>query len=101
MRCRLGKRGAGVTLPERFLGRVLGVVGEQQCQVPALDQHSRTLHHGFPRQGVVGMSLDEALQLGAGLFEQVAAVHKIASLGRLVDLGAAFLIVENVLQIGR
>ncbi len=47
------------------------------------------------------MSLDEALQLGAGLFEQVAAVHQIASLGRLVDLGAAFLVIENVLQIGR
>ncbi len=50
-RARLGKRGAGLTLPERFLGRVLGVVGEQQCQVPALDQHPRHPAPWLPAPG--------------------------------------------------
>ena len=97
----LGERGAGLGELGVLLGLVLDVVGQEHRQVPALDQQPGHLHQGLAGQRVVGLGLDEAFELVAGLFEQLPAADQVAGLRRLVDQGTALLVVEHDLEVGR
>ena len=55
----------------------------------ALDQHPGDLHQGLAGQRMIGLGLDEALELGPGLLEQLAPADQVAALRRLVDQRSA------------
>ena len=84
---------------EAFCASSVASSAGEQREMAALHQHPRNLHQGLACQGMVGLCLDESVELGSRLLEQLATANQVACLGGLVDLCSPFLIIENDLQV--
>ena len=98
---RLGEGGAGLGDLGVFLGLVGRLLAKEHRQVAAFDQKLGQMDQGLARLRKLGMGLDERFELVACLLQEVFAQHQVARLGGLVDQRAAFLVIEQVLDLGR
>ena len=98
---RFGEGGAGLGDLGLFLGLVRRLLAEEHRQVAALDQELGQMDQGLAGLGELRMGLDERFELFACFFQEVFAQDQVARLGGLVDQGAAFLIIEDLLDLRR
>ena len=68
--------------------------------MPALEQQLAHVHLGFARLHELRVRFREAFELGGGISQELVTQHQVAGLGSLVDQSAAFLVIQQILQLG-
>ncbi len=95
------ERGPGIGDLGLLLRLVLGVLALEHRQVAAFEEQLGQLDQGIAGLGALGLGFDEPLELVACLLQKLLAQDQVARLGRLVDQGPTFLIVEYSLEVVR